>query len=699
MNQIYKRDETLMAINYCFPTDCSAIIDVTKPPYNLDNTGKTDCTETLCKIINDVLSAYEKNFYETKEKLESLDDPDALITFEIRKVNGRSNVIFPEELPPSKIIYFPNGVYTVSDTISYFKEEFRNILGGLRGLEMNCQIRLIGESTDGTVIRLKDNCKGFEYGNDRPVISFMQGESSNIAMTNMLENLTVSIGKGNPGATGVRYFANNTGAVKNVRIISEDPELRGNTGFSVLHEKVSACYVKNLEVIGFNYGIKVTPQFIYSVFEHINLKNQKRVGFYAGNAVISIRDLKSENSVPTLTMEGLTGCVSLIDAVLRGGNKYETAIKYRYGQCFLKNIKSEGYEYILCKAYTFTQTDSVKDYLHEYCSHGPKTLFEQNKLTSLGLTVKEAPEVFWDNPEDWVSVNSFGAKGDGVTDDTLAIQAALNSGKTTVYFQPGRYVIDGTINIPKSVRRINFMYSDIASGPNLCKMADTGAFKIQENSEEPIIIEDLFAFEKFYGFMTFVEHATTRTLVLSDVHIQAASMYFNSVSGGEVYLENTGCTIGGIPGAGTRTEKLPGEEKFLYDRNRACLYFKGQEVYCRQINPERSLHEIINDGGSLWIMGMKTEEEGTACETKNGGTTEIIGAAFVIGHGKSIPAVINDNSSVSVYAATAGMACDQIWPIAVREIQKGVVKELKKEDCPVRSMDNYVIPMYIGNKQ
>ena len=45
-----------MATNYRFPTDCAAIIDVTKPPYNIDNTGKTDCTETLCKIIDDVLA-------------------------------------------------------------------------------------------------------------------------------------------------------------------------------------------------------------------------------------------------------------------------------------------------------------------------------------------------------------------------------------------------------------------------------------------------------------------------------------------------------------------------------------------------------------------------------------------------------------------------------------------------------------------
>ena len=224
--------------SYRYPADCTSIIDVTKPPYNADNTGKEDCTKIICQIIDDVLGEYEKRFYETDAKLEAMEDPNALISFEIRKVDGRKNVIFPEELPPSKIIYFPKGTYLVSDTLSYSMEEFRNFLSSLRHLEMNAQLRFMGENMDETVIKLKDNCKGFEHGQDRPVICFLQGEASNIAMTNMLENITINVGKGNPGATGVRYFANNTGAVRNVRIISED--FRGNTGFSVLHEKVSA---------------------------------------------------------------------------------------------------------------------------------------------------------------------------------------------------------------------------------------------------------------------------------------------------------------------------------------------------------------------------------------------------------------------------------------------------------------------------
>lgn len=682
--------------SYRYPQDCTSIIDVTKPPYNLDNTGKEDCTKALCQIVDDVLGAYESNFYKTKAKLESIDDPNALITFEIRKVNGRSNVIFPEELPPSKIIYFPKGTYLVSDTISYSMEEFRNFLGSLRHLEMNCQLRFMGESMDETVIRLKDNAKGFEHGNDRPVICFMQGEASNIAMTNMLENLTISVGKGNPGATGVRYFANNTGAVRNVRIISEDPEYRGNTGFSVLHEKVSACYVKNVEIVGFNYGIKVMPQFLYTTFEHITLKNQKRVGIYTGNTVIAIRDLKSENFVPAIRMEGFIGFVSLIDAKLKGGNPLDTAIKHNYGQCFLRNIKAEGYESVIADG--FNQLSPVKDYLEEYCSNGPVTLFDCN-AKSLNLPVEETPEILWDIPEDWVSVNSFGAVGDGVHDDTEAIRAALNSGKPSVYFNPGQYLIDDVIEVPATVHRINFMYGDLASGPNLCKAKGVGAFKVAQDSDEPLIIEDLFAFEKFFGFMTFVEHACKRTLVFSDVHIQAASIYFNTVSGGKVFMENTGCTIGGIPGAGGRTKKLPGEEKFPYDRTTPNFHFVGQKVYCRQINPERSLHEVINDGGLLWVMGCKTEEEGTAYETKNGGQTEVIGAVFAIGLDKPHPAIINENSDVSVFASTAGMTKAQFWPIPVRETQKGETREMSPDKLPIRYMRSYTIPLYVGRKR
>ena len=51
------------------------------------------------------------------------------------------------------------------------------------------------------------------------------------------------------------------------------------------------------------------------------------------------------------------------------------------------------------------------------------------------------------------SVKDYGAKGDGVTDDTKAIQSAINDNRgttlqkrpATVYFPPGSYVVSATI--------------------------------------------------------------------------------------------------------------------------------------------------------------------------------------------------------------------------------------------------------------
>ena len=69
---------------------------------------------------------------------------------------------------------------------------------------------------------------------------------------------------------------------------------------------------------------------------------------------------------------------------------------------------------------------------------------------------------------DWVNVKSYGAKGDGTTDDTAAIQAAINYAKTniventatnpnnivtaTVFIPAGRYVIASTVTTYEGIR-------------------------------------------------------------------------------------------------------------------------------------------------------------------------------------------------------------------------------------------------------
>lgn len=65
-------------------------------------------------------------------------------------------------------------------------------------------------------------------------------------------------------------------------------------------------------------------------------------------------------------------------------------------------------------------------------------------ITSTGSTT---PRDIRDRFSDVINVKDFGAVGDGVTDDTAAIQAAANIPNSTIYFPDGVYCISDTIHL------------------------------------------------------------------------------------------------------------------------------------------------------------------------------------------------------------------------------------------------------------
>ena len=73
---------------------------------------------------------------------------------------------------------------------------------------------------------------------------------------------------------------------------------------------------------------------------------------------------------------------------------------------------------------------------------------------------RRLPELKWTPRSDWMNVRTTGAKGDGITDDTDAIQQVLNrlSNKRpkgeprqhVAYFPPGKYRITRTLTVTES---------------------------------------------------------------------------------------------------------------------------------------------------------------------------------------------------------------------------------------------------------
>lgn len=660
--------------------DESIIVDVTKPPYNCDNTGKEDCTEALCRLFDDILQREVDATYATWDKLKAHPDPNYRISFEVCKNNGVCNVIFPEDLPDTKIMYFPKGTYLVSDTISHSLEDLKNVLSGKRIMEINRKIYIIGEDKNETVIKLKDNCKGFGFGKKTPVISFMQTEQTNIAMTNTLANLTIDVGSGNSGAVGVKFNSSNSGAIRNVNFISSDDNKNGAAG--VMINTGSESYMKDVYVDGFDYAFEISNSNLPVTLENIVVKNQKVTGFLTKDSTVVMYNYTSENKVCPFRALGTRSMVALIKAKCTGGDGLASAIVIASGEGYIRDCLTEGYRWPLIIG---SNCDHFDNYIKE-ASTSSKVYakFETNGVLSLNLPIEDTPEDYEPQSRDDIAyVDDFGAVGDGVTDCTQAIQKALDSGKPYIIFGRGHYLMDGCVSVPKTVKTINFAYCDFYSTEKLTNSKNVGVFKINEESEEHITFKNVFSFEKFYGYFRFIEHGAKRTVVLKDLHTQCAGMYFNTVRGSKVFVENCACTMGGDD----YCTVVPYE-------------FVGQKVWCRGIDPERGDIQILNDASDLVILGMKTETHvgrfaSTAVKNINGGRVECFGVNSGIG-GHGIPYIINEESQISAFFNCNASSKDTNWDIIVRDTKNGETRELLFDECHPISWFSCRVPGYVS---
>ncbi len=588
--------------NIVFPA--GAVTDITQPPYGAKGDGTTDDTAAIQKALD-------------------------------ARVN---------------LLYFPDGTYLVSKSLRWGRAERRQVVQG--------------QSVEKTIIRLKNACSGFDIA-ERPLPVMWTGKQPAQRFRNGIHNLTIDTGTGNPGAIGVQFIANNQGTIDTVHLICGE---RGPIGLDLGYTKDQGpCLITHLQVTGFDVGISTKGAMHSVTFEDIALSGQKVVAFKNEGEPVFIRDLHSSNEVPAFINADRDGLATLIDCTLTGtGTAADVAAISNGDNCalYVHSLSTVGYKSAIANAGGHRQSPDGAT-VTEWFSHPPVAAWEGSPPHALGLQIKETPEVPWDEPADWINVAQFKPTKSTIADSrgrnrkvedwTDAIQQAIDSGKTTIYFPSEKIQFVGDVHVRGKARR--FIGLENAFG----KLSQ-GTWII-EAGESPTVF-----FERFdwTGCPLKIRHTSDRTLVVKNV------------IGGTWEFER---------GAG---------EVFLSDVSPEQIRMTGNHVWARQLDIEDTKEtKIVNDGGTLWILGLKTEGDSTQIDSRGGAKTEVLGA-FVYAntaHEKQPCFVVTDSS----FSVTMGETALRRGPFQnlVVETRGGETKELVHGQTPSRGTGS-LLTLYSG---
>ncbi len=560
-----------------------------------------------------------------------------------------------------KIVYLPVGTYLVSDRLEWPLSA------------VNAPLILIGQRKESTIIKLSDNNENYQLPGipiitPRAVIWTQEfGAADNYR--NFIRNLTVNSGSGNPIAVGIQYMSNNMGSLMDADIVSGDGG--GLIGLDFAYNGLNGpLLAKNISINGFDVGIKTTGSVNSQCLEHITLRGQNEYGIYNNGQVMSIRGLTSENEVPAVKSPNAGSVISLIDADLTGGIPANAAID-NSGGLFARNIHTEGYG-LAIRNTAGHKTDSVGPDVSQFVSHNPATLFPWTRPLSLNLPVAETPVVPWVGDFDqWANVEDYGADGSDQGDDTQAIQDAVNSGKRVLFFPGGSYQVTGSIEIKGNIEKIIGVEATLAVGTQA-----EPVLRLVDSPSSPDTVD--------IQYMTVTPTVTTsaidnessgRTLVVK----YCKGFGSDHTGTGSVFYEDVGT----------------GVQKPL-----RFLGGKGQHAWIRQLSnePREGVTHLVNQGGILWILGHKTEQEGTLIETSDSGKTEVCGAfAYSVGGGDNSvhPMYIVDNSWMSATMGGAYYGTSGVYTIMVEETQGNETRQLMASEVPSRAGFR-MMPLYVG---
>ena len=533
-----RRRRSRLPVLFAWPSHAN-FIDVTVSPYNADPTGVADSTSAIQAACNAAATG---------------------ATF------------------APGTVWLPAGTYKVTNTI----------------VPTTSGLRLLGAGKYKTTIRLADSSSGFNTGNKPVYQSGRAGAQANQGYANYVQHLTIEIGSGNGAAVALQADMANSGAVEHVRLIAPSGGGRGIN----LTSSTGNAYGHDIYISGFTYGIygDTNPANNF-IFENVTIENcttaihnwRKNLWFQG----LIVKDCATV--INTVDQFSSTGVINGVFTGGSGGPAIDYASK---GFLYLRNIQARGWGNLIdvgATSYFIGATKIVEWSTEPYYvgSEMPNAWSEALAApVSFNLPIERAPEWHTSDLSRWANVKDYGAAGDGSTDDTSAIQAAIDSGAQVVYFphSDAGYVIDGALHVRAAVRKVDCCFS---------LLGGSGSISIDDGTAGEVLFENWAIPNASTPAIT---KATTRRVSLRNAN---NSPTVTNSAAGRMFLTNMGPKV---------KINLGG----------------GATIWIRQLDHASSGDTYQISAATAWIFGDNVEPPSgsfSAIKALSGAVVEVIGGA------------------------------------------------------------------------
>ncbi|GLI75810.1 hypothetical protein PoHVEF18_004076 [Penicillium ochrochloron] len=368
------------------------------------------------------------------------------------------------------IVYFPAGTYLISSSIiDYY---FTQLIGNPNS------IPVIKATPGFTGLGLID---GDQYQSDGN-----QGWGSTNVFFRQIRNLKLDLTSipASSAATGIHWPTGQATSIQNVQIAMSSASGTQHQGIFI--ENGSGGFLNDITITGGLYGANVGNQ-------QFTMRNIAVSDAVTGISQIwdwswTYQGLTLTNCTTGLSINNggagnqLVGSVNVLDSTIQDCPTFVTTAwassTSTNGSLILENIALDnvpvavkGTSGTVLAGTTGTTTIGAWGQGHKYTPNGPANFqgsftapTRPSALLASGSSryyTKSKPQYEASPSALFVSIRSAGAKGDGSTDDTSAIQSAITSAASSgkiVFFDQGTYKVTGTIYVPPGSRIVGEAY-------------------------------------------------------------------------------------------------------------------------------------------------------------------------------------------------------------------------------------------------